>query len=210
MLIAEQLERYIETLYVEEDDALAHIQAEAARNELPAISIAAYEGRLLQMLVYMTGARKIVEIGTLAGYSATWLARALPEDGKLYTVEKSSKHAAISQANFDYAGVSSKIDLMQGDAPDMLKKLSAKAPFDLVFIDADKGGYPAYYDWAVANVRQGGMITAHNAFRGGRITAPENADDNAMAAFNERVAQDTRVQSYILGVGDGLLIAVKK
>src|SRR5690242_12263991 len=96
-----QLDVYVTETFVNEDEILQSIQAEAARNELPAISIRAFEGRLLQMLVHISGAKQIVEIGTLAGYSAVWLARALPAGGKLYTIEKSSKHAAIARANFE-------------------------------------------------------------------------------------------------------------
>jgi predicted O-methyltransferase YrrM len=205
-----KLDDYVTELYVDEDEALEWIQFEAERNGLPAISVRPFEGRLLQMLVYMSGAKNMVEIGALAGYSGTWLARALPPDSKLYTLEKSSKHAAIARASFQRAGVSSRIELLEGDALDSLKKLTPRGPFDLVFIDADKGGYPAYLEWAVANLRPGGLVAAHNAFRGGRILEPSDEADKLMDLFNHSLANDDRLESMILAIGDGLAVGVKK
>jgi predicted O-methyltransferase YrrM len=205
-----KLDDYVTELFVDEDEVLEWIQHEAERNGLPSISVRGFEGRLLQMLVYMSGAKKIVEIGTLAGYSGTWLARALPPDGRLYTLEKSSKHAAVARASFQKAGVSSRIELLEGDALDSLKKLSPRGPFDLVFIDADKGGYPAYLDWAIANLRPGGVVAAHNAFRSGRILEPSEEADEQMDLFNHTLANDSRLESLILAIGDGLAVGVKK
>ena len=118
------LNDYVTQLFVEEDEALRWIQAEADRNGLPQISLKAHEGRLLQFLVLAVGAKNAVEIGTLAGYSGTWLARALPEGGKLYTLEKSSKHAQVSRASFERAGVAHKVEVLEGDALDSLKKIT--------------------------------------------------------------------------------------
>lgn len=165
---------------------------------------------MLQFLVYMTGAKKVVEIGTLAGYSAVWMARALPTDGKLYTLEKSGKHAQVARAGFERAGLNGKIDLMEGAAMDSLRKLSTQAPFDLVFIDADKTSYIGYATWALENLRAGGLIAAHNAFRGGRVLAPESDDDHTMKQFNVWVAEHPQLHSYILPVGDGMAVGVKK
>jgi caffeoyl-CoA O-methyltransferase len=204
-----RLDEYVDELYVEEDDVLKNIQAEAESQQMPAISVRPFEGRLLQFLVYSTGAKKVVEIGALAGYSGTWIARALPADGKLYTLEKSSKHAAVARSSFARAGLSN-VELLEGDAPDSLKKLTAKGPFDLVFIDADKPGYPAYLAWSVENLRLGGMVAAHNAFRSGRVLAPESEDDRAMDAFNRALAAESRLESFILAIGDGMAVGVKK
>ncbi len=204
------LDQYVTDLFAQEDDALRWIQAEADRNGLPQISVKPFEGRLLQILVKASGARKIVEIGTLAGYSGTWLARGLPADGKLFTLEKSSKHAEVARASFKRAGVADKVELMEGDAVQLLQKLSAQKPFDFVFLDADKTGYLKYLEWAVENLRSGGIVAAHNAYRYGRILAPENDDDVGMVAFNKALAENKRLESTIIGVGDGLAVGVLK
>src|SRR5260221_405041 len=154
------LEQYIIDLFAPEDDTLKWIQSQAAQNDMPAISVRPFEGRLLQFLMKSVNARKVVEIGTLAGYSAVWMARGLPADGKLYTVEVSSKHAKGSRASFAKAGVSDKVELLEGAALDILSKLKARGPFDFVFIDADKSSYQSYLDWAVENLRPGGMVAA--------------------------------------------------
>jgi caffeoyl-CoA O-methyltransferase len=176
---------------------------------MPQISLAPQEGRLLQFLVKAAGAHKIVEIGTLAGYSGTWLARALPADGKLYTLEVSSKHAAVARANFERAGLSQRVELLEGPALESLKKITAHGPFDLVFIDADKGTYPQYLEWAIENLRVGGIVTAHNAFRGGRVIAPASDDDREMHNFNRALAVNPRLFSTIFAIGDGMAAGVK-
>jgi caffeoyl-CoA O-methyltransferase len=208
--IQAELNTYLTNLFAPEDDVLRWIQAEADRNELPAISIQPFEGRLLQLLVMALGAKKAVEIGALGGYSGTWIARALPADGKLYMLERSSKHAKVARAAYERAGVADRVELIEGDAQDSLHKLSAKAPFDFVFIDADKGGYPVYLAWAVDNLRKGGMVTAHNALRHGRIIAPESDDDRAMIDFNYALAQHSQLDSGIIGVGDGLAVGIRR
>ena len=208
--LREKLNEYITELYAPEDDGLKHILAETERNNMPDIGLLPFEGRLLQFLAEMIDAKKIVEIGTLAGYSGTWMARALPANGKLFTVEVSSKHAAVARANFDYAGVGDKVEVRQGDAHDILSKLSNQAPFDMVFIDANKDSYPFYLDWAVENVRIGGLIAAHNALRGGKVVMPDDVGDAEMDAFNKRIAAHPQLSSYLIGVGDGMAAAVRK
>jgi caffeoyl-CoA O-methyltransferase len=106
--------------------------------------------------------------------------------------------------------LNSKVELLEGDAQDSLKKLASKAPFDLIFIDADKPGYPAYLAWSVENLRPGGMVAAHNAFRNGRVLAPESDDDRAMDTFNRALAAEPRLESFILAIGDGMAVGVKK
>ncbi len=205
-----ELDHYITTLYAQEDETLRWIQDEANRHELPAISLKPFEGRLMQLLAAMINAKKIVEIGTLAGYSGVWLARALPHDGKLYTLEKSARHAQIARRSFQRAGVADKVEVLEGDARESLRRLSAHAPFDLVFIDADKGSYPDYLAWAVEHLRPGGMVAAHNAFRSGSILKPQSADDHAMLAFNQAIADHPQLDGMILAVGDGMAVGVKK
>jgi predicted O-methyltransferase YrrM len=208
--LQDQINAYITDLYAPEDDALRWIQAEADRNGLPTISIQPFEGRLIQLLLLALGARKVVEIGALAGYSGTWIARALPPGGKMYTLELSPKHAQVSRAAYAHAGVADRVELIEGAALESLKKLSAQGPFDFVFIDADKTGYPDYLGWAVDNLRSGGMVAAHNALRHGRIVAPESDDDRAMAVFNRLLAENPKLQSGIIGVGDGLAVGIKR
>jgi caffeoyl-CoA O-methyltransferase len=208
--IQSKLEQYVTDLFAPEDDVLKWIRAEAERNELPTIHVQPADGRLLQILMLAIGARLVVEVGTLAGYSGVWIARALPPDGKLYTLEKSSKHAQIARASFERAGLGKKVEVRDGAALDWLQKLAAQGPFDFVFIDADKSGYAAYLDWAVENLRLGGIVTAHNAFRNGRVLAPENDDDRAMQAFNKALASNPRLESTILAIGDGMAVGIKK
>lgn len=204
------LHQYVNDLFAPEDAVLRAIQEDATRNELPTISVQPHEGRLLQFLVFITGAKKIVEIGTLAGYSGTWLGRALPADGKLFTLEKSSKHAQVARNSFQQAELDGKVELLEGDALTSLEKLRSKGPFDLVFIDANKESYPEYLTWAVDNLRIGGLVAAHNAFRNGNIVSPQSKDDHAMHAFNQALAADPRLESTILAVGDGMAVGIKR
>lgn len=206
----ESIDAYINALYAPEDEVLAWIQAETQRAELPAISIRPFEGRLLQFLAQMIGAKTIVEIGTLAGYSGTWMARGLPAEGKLITVDASSKHLDVARQSFERAGLSERVELVQGNAIEVLPKLSERGPFDMVFIDADKDSYLAYLDWAIDNVRTGGLITAHNALRGGRIIAPESDADQLVQTFNQRIAEDPQLNGMLIGVGDGIAAALKR
>ncbi|PJF39726.1 MAG: methyltransferase [Phototrophicales bacterium] len=208
--IRTQIDQYISALYAPEDDALQQIRHAPQQHDMPAIAIAAHEGRLLQMLALSVNAKKIVEIGTLAGYSGTWLARMLPPDGVLYTVEKSSKHAEVARQSFEQAGLSDRVEVLQGDAHDILQKLAASGPYDFVFIDADKTAYTMYLNWAADNLRPGGMVAAHNALRGGRVLAPQSDDDRAMAAFNRVLAEHPQLESTIIAVGDGMAIGIKK
>jgi len=204
------LSAYIIENFAAEDTALVQAREESPKHGLPAISIQPEEGRFLQMLVAASQAKIAVEIGTLGGYSGIWLARGLPPGGKLFTLEKSSKHAGVAQAHFEAAGVHEKVEIVVGDAHDALLKIAAKGPLDFVFIDAEKAGYSAYFAWAMAHTRVGGIIAAHNAFRGGRIEeAPTDDDPADMAAFNRQVAGDSRVISTIFPAGDGTLVAVK-
>jgi caffeoyl-CoA O-methyltransferase len=206
----QQLEQYVNEVFAAEDDALRHIQAETQRHELPQISLRPHEGQALYMLARLIGARKIVEIGVLAGYSGTWLARALPADGRLIGVELSAKHAEVARANFAHAGLSDKVEIRQGAALDLLASVSADGPFDLVFIDADKGSYPEYLAWAVDNLRPGGVVAAHNAFRHGSVVQPQTDEDRLVDGFNRSLANDPRLDSTIFALGDGMAVAIKR
>ena len=204
------LNQYVTDLFASEDEALQWIQAETRRNEMPQISLSPQEGRLLQFLLQAVGARKVVEIGTLAGYSGTWLARGLPDDGVLYTMEFSPKHAEVARASFERAGVADKVQLFQGAALDNLKKIEGKGPFDFIFIDADKPTYPQYLTWAVDNLRPGGMVTAHNAFGGGRVADADSDFAREIHTFNQMLADEPRLFSTILSIGDGMAAGIKR
>ncbi len=203
------LEQYVTDLFAREDEVLRWIRAEAERNELPAIHVRPADGRLLQILMIAINARFVVEIGTLAGYSGVWMARALPPDGRLYTLEKSSKHAQVARASFARAGLDDKVEVREGSALDWLEKLRGQGPFDFVFIDADKASYPAYFEWAVENLRLGGIVAAHNAFRGGQVIAPEDEGDRAIVAFNQAIATHPHLMGTILEIGDGMAVGIK-
>ncbi len=205
------LSGYITTHFARPDAVLEQVLQGTRAAGLPAITITPEEGRFLQFLVRACGARRAVEIGTLGGYSGIWLARGLAEGGRLITLEKEPRHAEVAREHFALAGLAERVDLRVGDARDLLGQLSAGGPFDFCFIDAEKADYGFYLDWALANVRPGGVIAAHNAFRRGELVDPSqhSAVTEAMRAFNRRVAAEPRVLSTIYPGGDGMVIAVK-
>lgn len=209
MLIDEGLRRYAAESFAPEDDALHWIQAEADRQELPKISLQPDEARFLQLVIKMTGAKKALEIGTLAGYSGTWIARALPADGHLTTLEKSSKHAEVARASFKHARVDSKVKIMEGSALDLLHKVEAQAPFDFIFMDADPESYVTYLEWATQNLQMGGVLAAHNAFAGGNIAKPIDARSSGMAAFHQALRESKAFETMIISVGDGMTLALR-
>ena len=207
----DQISQYISSLFAVEDAALTMAREDSPKRGLPSISIKPEEGRFLQFLVRACGAQKAVEIGTLGGYSGTWIARGLLPGGKLYTLDKENKHAQVAQEHFDAAGLGECVEIIIGDAEKSLIELSSQRPFDFVFIDADKPGYPAYFNWALENTRLGGIIAAHNAFRKGSVIGLGEDDDNTelMRQFNQQVANDERLVSTIYPAGDGTIISVK-
>ncbi len=195
------------------DDALRACEAAG----LPAIAVAPNQGKLLNLLARMIGARRILEVGTLGGYSAIWLARALPADGKLVTLELEPKHADVAQANFRRAGLSDRIELRQGLAIDSLAALEKQgvADFDLVFIDADKQSCAAYFTWALNHTRVGGVIIVDNVVRNGAIVDEQGVDESVLGVrrFLRLLIDETRVDATALQtVGmkgyDGLAVAL--
>lgn len=202
--------QYITDLFAAEDGALHTAREESPKRGLPAISIQPEEGRFLQFVVRASGVKKAVEIGTLGGYSGIWIARGLAPGGKLITLEQSEKHAAVAREHFLRAGVGDRVEVRVGDAHQTLPKVAAEGPFDFCFMDADKSGYDAYLTWALTNVRPGGLIAAHNAFRGGDVLNKRgrDADTDAVRAANERFAREPRLLSTIFPAGDGTVIGV--
>jgi len=180
---------------------------------LPEINVSATEGKLLRMLAEMVGARRILEIGTLGGYSAIHLARALPENGTLISLELNERHADVARENVAEAGLANQIEVRIGDARALLAGMveNGEGPFDVVFIDADKGGYPDYLGWAVRLSRPGSLILGDNAIRGGGVLDPGDESSQAIREFNEKLARDPRLSSLVLPLIreriDGLAIA---
>jgi len=210
-------EQYIVEHLLGRDEALDSVLAAAQAAGMPDIQVSPTHGKLLMLLAQMHGAKKILEIGTLAGYSTIWLARALPAEGKLVTLEFDPKHAAVARGNIAKAGFADRVEVREGSALDTLPMLKAEGegPFDFVFIDANKTGYSDYLDWALQLTRRGSVIVADNAVQAGRI-ADADCDDptvQAIRSFIEKLGAETRVSATILQcVGskgyDGLAIGV--
>jgi predicted O-methyltransferase YrrM len=210
------VDRYIDGLFAPEDEALAGALAASKAAGLPAIQISAGQGKLLYLLARMVGARRILELGTLGGYSTIWLARALPDNGTMVTLEYSPRHAEVATANIARAGLAQKVEVVTGAALDTLPGVieAADAPFDMVFLDADKVNYPHYFAHIMAAVRPGSLVLADNVIRGGAVLDTALADESARATaeFNFMLADDDRLEAVILqqvGVKghDGLAIA---
>ncbi len=190
--------------YAPEDDVLRHAVERAEREGLPAIQISPLQGKLLQVLAAACGARKILEIGALGGYSGTWLARALPVDGKLITLEVNPHHATAVQATFAEAGLADRAEVRVGDAITLLPQLTPEAPFDLIFIDADKDNYPTYLDWAIMLSRVGTIIVADNVIRMGRPfqSPPPDAASAGVAEYTAKLTSDKRLISVAFPMDD--------
>lgn len=206
---------YISSIYGGEEKILQNVKKSIEEKGLRKINIDEYEGRMLEFLITLCNARKIVEIGTLAGYSTIWLARALPEGGKIYTFESEKNAYDIAKANFEEYKNRNKIELIFGNAHEKLSDIEDKGPFDATFIDAEKRGYPKYLDWAENNIRKDGLIIADNTFLKGAVY-----DDNllneknekqvaAMKEFNRRLADKNKYSSIILPTEEGLSVAKK-
>ncbi len=196
-----RVDDYINDLFIQ-DAALDAALKASADGGLPAIQVAPNQGKLLMLLARAQNAKRILEIGTLGGYSAIWLARALPKDGALITLELEEKHARVARSNLERAGVADRVDVRVGPALDTLKMLDAEGadPFDFVFIDADKTGYPDYFTWSLKLTHPGSLIIADNVVRDGAI-ADANSSDAAVKAvrkMNAMMAKEPRVNATIL------------
>lgn len=201
--------QYIESLFAPEDPVLAALREEADRTGLPPIAISADEGRLLQVLLAAIGARRVLEIGTLGGYSAIWMARVLPPDGRLLTLEIDPGHAEFARRHLAAAGLADRVEVRVGRALDLLPALDGER-FDAVFIDADKEPLSTYFDWALRLVRPGGLIIADNALWGGKVYDDSVQDERTRAVreVNRRFATDPRVLGIVVPTHDGVAVAV--
>ncbi|HEY9229639.1 MAG TPA: O-methyltransferase [Gemmatimonadaceae bacterium] len=200
---------YITGLFSAEDELLASLREEADRTGLPPIAISADEGRLLQVLLTSINARRVLEVGTLGGYSAICMARTLPPGGRLVTVEINESHAVFARRYIERAGLSDRIEVRVGRALDVLPALDGER-FDAIFLDADKEPLPTYFEWSLRLVRPGGLIIADNALWGGRVYESVEMDDKTKGVreFNRRMATDPRVLGIIVPTHDGVAVAV--
>lgn len=202
-------EDYSESIYAP-DEVLKQVQESIRRNQMPEISVSPGYGRLLTILVKLSGAQSILEIGALGGYSGICLARGLEPEGKLVSLELMEKYAALAHDNLQNAGLGDKVEYRIGNALDQLPKLEAEGrTFDFFFIDADKGNYPQYLDWALKLANPGALIVGDNAFMHGKTMNSASQGPSALAIreFNRRMASDERLDSTLLPAYDGLVIA---
>jgi predicted O-methyltransferase YrrM len=212
------IEKYIESLFVEHDPVLAQNLSDADAAGLPQIQVSANQGRLLYLLARISGARRVLEIGTLGGYSTTWLARALPDDGTVTSLELDRTHAAIARKGIDRAGVGSRVTIEVGPAEETMRRMIHQRvpPYDLIFIDADKPGYSTYLDLSLQLSRPGTVILADNLIRDGAVLDEAVEEENARAAraFNAKLAAEPRLESMIIPVLgkriDGMSISIVK
>jgi predicted O-methyltransferase YrrM len=208
-----EIDAYIEDLFGSSDEILEAVLRDSRRGGLPEINVSPNQGRLLRLLAELAGARRVLEIGTLGGYSAIHFARALPDDGELISLEIDEHHADVARANLERAGLSGIVEVRVGDAHELLAALveDGEGPFDLVFIDADKEGYPDYLDASLQLVRPGSLILGDNTIRGGTVLDPREATARATREFNRRVARDPRLSGIVLPLIreriDGLTLA---
>ncbi|MFD6972128.1 O-methyltransferase [Streptomyces sp. NPDC059979] len=209
------VDAYFDGLLVDEDEALTAAAADSEAAGLPAHQVAPNQGKLLHLLARIRGARTVLEIGTLGGYSTIWLARALPEDGRLVTLEVDERCADIADANITRAGLDHRVDIRRGRAVDLLPGLTGLAPFDLVFIDADKPSNPEYLAWALKLTRPGSVIIGDNVVRDGAVVDPASSDPRVQGVrrFTELIAEHPRLTATALqtvgGKGyDGFVMAL--
>ena len=196
------VDSYITDHFLEADPALDAALASSTAAGLPAISVSPAQGKLLHLLARVQGARNILEIGTLGGYSTIWLARALPAGGRLISLELDPKHAEVARANVARAGLADRVEIRLGRAVDTLQQLvtEGRGPFDLIFIDADKPGYSDYLQWSLKLARQGTLMIADNVVRKGEVANPASSDLNVQGIrrFNELLAGEKRVTTTVL------------
>lgn len=193
---------YIASLFMSSDHALEATQAASLAAGLPDIAVSSVQGNFLMILAQAIGARRILEIGTLGGYSTIWLARALPDGGRLISLELNPKHAEVARSNIAGSGLADRVEVRDGFAQDTLAQLvfEESEPFDLIFIDADKPGYVDYLAWSLKLSRPGTLLIADNVVRRGAVVDADSDDVNVQGVrrFNELLAAERRVNATIL------------
>jgi caffeoyl-CoA O-methyltransferase len=210
LFVPEEIEKYITEHTSDVPALLDELERETIKTmEEARMLTGAVEARLLQLLVKISGAAKVVEIGTFTGYSALMMAEGLPEDGELVTCEISEEHAAFARRYFMRSPHAGKIHLKVGPALETLSGIADES-VDFIFIDADKTSYPLYYRESLRILRKGGLMAADNALWGGKVLHPDDADSSGVARFNEMVKEDRGVEKVILTVRDGVYLIRKK
>jgi len=193
------VESYVKDCVIRPDDALERSLAESAEAGLPEIQVPPGLGKLLNLLARSLGAKRILEVGTLGGYSAIWMARGLADGGKLITLERDPHHAKVARDNIAHAGLGDRVELIEGPALESLEHIAANkaAPFDLVFIDADKPSNPDYFAWALKLTRVGSIIIVDNVVRGGEVIDADSKDESVQGVrrLNELIAAEPRVSA---------------
>lgn len=198
---------YTNRVHAAHDEGLEGAFSAPERSDMPAIQVGMSEGRTLELLVRLVGARRVVEVGTLAGYSAIRMARAMPEGGRLWTIENDPAHAAVARDAIAAAGLDGRIEVLEGAGADVLPTLERHGPFDLVFLDADKAGYDRYGAWAEAHLRTGGLLVGDNAYLFGKLLEDDETAA-AMRRFHERAA--AAFDSVCVPTPDGLVVGIKR
>lgn len=214
-----KIESYIENLFAEEDSTLLKIKESMSQNDIPAHNIFPNQSKFIQFLLKANRSKNILEIGTLAGYSTVCIARAIPGDGKVITIEIENHFADIAQSNFKMAGLENKIQIIRGEALSVLKELedTIDYPFDFIFMDAHKPSYIDYFNWSVRHSRSGTLIVADNVIRNGDVLSQKNTDEKAlgMIAYNKMLSKRNDIDSIIIpnisGNGyDGMALSIVK
>lgn len=203
--------RYLAERTAQEDELLRALREEARAAGIPPISIGAAQGSFLQILLRLRDARDVVEVGTLAGYSAIWLARALPPGGTLRTIELDPRHADFAERWIARSDVADRVTVLRGRGADVLRTFAAGSA-DATFLDADKGSYGVYLEESLRILRPRGLVMVDNAFAFGQLfdERPTDREAPAVQAFNERMAAETRLQSVIVPLGDGVWVGVRR
>jgi predicted O-methyltransferase YrrM len=207
--INEKMHQYIVDTFAEEDEILKSLIRESESKGFPQIQITPDSGKLLHILIKMINAKNILEIGTLTGYSAIWMARALPKEGKLITLELETKHADLAGKYFKKAGLENIVEIKIGTALDSLNDLKNEL-FDFVFIDADKVNYPNYFNKVIPLLKPGSIIAADNTLRFGEIINEDSSDEGTIQTrkFNKMLSEDSRFISLLLSISDGITIGL--
>jgi caffeoyl-CoA O-methyltransferase len=212
--LTDELHRYLVTHGARQDDVLRRLEVETAERypDWAVMQIAPDQGAFIELLVRAIGARSALEVGTFTGYSAICIARGLPPDGELIACELREEYAEIARRWFAEAGVAERIDLRVGPALETLRSLPREEQFGFAFIDADKAGYPDYFEECLARLRTGGLLMLDNVLLGGRVLDPADDDESAQAVvpLNERIAGDERVDVVMLGIADGVTLVRKR
>lgn len=209
--VAESLREYVDSLFIDEPLLLSELRAELEERGFPLIQVPARTGRLLELLARAVDASRVLEIGTLGGYSALWLLRGMASDGRLVTVEKEPNHAELARDFIDRAGETDRVEIRLGDAREVVRDLGSDGQWDLVFIDADKEGYTEYLIQAARLLRPGGLVVADNALWDGRVVDEEDTSSSTegIRAFNRALSESKTFRGTILPVGDGVALGVR-